>query len=323
MVRLGVVVTVLVLAAGSAAAQMGPGGYGASPSPQAMPSQQQTIPDQLPVRTGKTKAKPAPSKADILRDASALAKSIQLPCEVSDAAQLNEGAATVNGKNVHVRTFETACSNGMGYFLVEQPPEQSTGFSCFAAEHTREVDQAQGRAPGPACSLPANADLKAMAGSILGKLGMPCQVTNVRTIGLEVGKNTELTEAACAGGTGYVISSAVPGATNPPSAQTCVDAFKRGISCKMSSTGAPLLTTQTFKDALAQHNIACNAENLRLIGKETVKQRHVVEFKCPQQQPNGLVAFIPLEGNVAPFETMDCPKAASRYHIICTLTVAQ
>jgi hypothetical protein len=322
MLRIGAVVTILVLAAGSAAAQVGSGGYGSMPSPQPMPSQQ-TIPDQAPTRAGKTKAKPAPSKADILRDAAALVKSTQLPCEVSDASQLNEGTATVNGKNVHVRTFEAACSNGMGYFLVEQPPEQTIGFSCFSAAHTREADQAQGREPGPACSLPANADLKAMAGSILSKLGMPCQVTNVRSIGQEVGKNTEFTEAACTGGTGYVISSALPGSTTPPSAQTCVDAFKRGVSCKMSSTGPPALTMQTFKDALAQHNVSCNAENLRLVGKETVKQRHVVEFKCPEQQPNGIVAFIPLEGNSAPFETMDCPKAASRYHIICTLTAAQ
>jgi hypothetical protein len=315
MVRIGVVVTILVLAAGSAFAQVAPGGY--VPTPQ--PSQQPSLPDQR----RPAKAKAVPSKADVLRDAAALVKSIQLPCEVSDAAQLNEGTATVNGKNVHVRTFETACSNGMGYFLVEQPPEPSIAFSCFSAEHTRQADQAQGRTPGPACSLSASADLKAMAGSILNKLGQSCQVTEVRSIGLEVGKNTELTETACTGGAGYVISSALPGSTAPPSAQTCVDAFKHGISCKMSSTGAPAMTMQTLKDALAQHNVACQAENLRLVGKETVKQRHVVEFKCPQQQPNGLVAFIPLEGNTAPFETMDCAKAASRYHIICTLTVAQ
>lgn len=316
MVRIGVALAAVVFAAGSAFAQMGPsGGYGQQP---ALPSQQPKIPDQMPTR--KTKA--APSKADILRDVATLVKSIQLPCEVSDASLLNEGTAAINGKNVHVRTFETACGNGMGYFLVEQPPEKSIGFSCFSAAHTREVDQAQGREPGPTCSLPANADLKAMAGSILGKLGKPCQVNNVRTIGQEVGKNTELTEAACSGGTGYIISSALPGSTNPPSAETCVDAYKRGLSCKMSSAGAPVLTAQTFKDALAQHNISCAADNLRLVGKETVKQRHVVEFKCPQQQPNGLVAFIPLEANVAPFETMDCAQAASRYHIICTLTAA-
>src|SRR5512138_771111 len=137
MVRVGVVATVLVLATSGALAQMGPGGgYGSGP--QTMPNQQRDIPKQT--QTRKPKAKPAPSKADILRDAAALAKSIQLPCEVSDASQLNEGTATVNGKSVHVRTFETACSNGMGYFLVEQPPEPSTGFSCFSAEHTRQAD---------------------------------------------------------------------------------------------------------------------------------------------------------------------------------------
>ncbi len=321
MTRFTVILAVLVLTTGSALAQMsppGPNGYGA-PGAQPMTGQQQTIPDQIPDRTGKTKPKPAPSKADVLRDATALAKSIQLPCEVSDASLLNEGTATVNGKDVHVRTFETACSNGMGYFLVDEPPV-ATGFSCFAAEHTREIDKAQGREPGPACTLPANADLKAAAGTILSKLGQTCQVTAVHTIGVETGKNTELTEASCSGGTGYVIASALPGSTNSPSALNCPDSYKRGVPCKMSSNGAPLITMQTFKDALAQHNVPCAVENMRLVGKETVKQRHVVEFKCPQQQPNGLVAFIPLEGNTAPCETMDCSKAASRYRIICTLT---
>lgn len=323
MTRITVMVAVLTVVTGGALAQVGPGGYGTS-APQPMPSQQQqTIPDRYHSPNSKPKAKAAPSKDEVLRDAAALAKSIQLPCEVSDASLLNEGTATVNGKDVHIRTFETACSNGMGYFLVEQPPEQSTGFSCFAAEHTREIDKTQGREPGPACALPANADIKAMAGNVLSKLGMPCQVTAVRTVGQETGKSTELTEAACNGGTGYVISSALPGSSRPPSAQTCPDSYKRGVACKLSSNGAPLLTMETFKDALAQHNVPCNVENMRLVGKETVKQRHVVEFKCPQQQPNGLVALIPLEGNTAPFETLDCAQAASRFRIICTMTAAK
>jgi hypothetical protein len=43
-----------------------------------------------------------------------------------------------------------------------------------------------------------------------------------------------------------------------------------------------------------------------------------VEFLCPEQ-PKGLVAFIPLEGNTALFEMADCAAAAKR-GIKCALT---
>jgi len=55
-----------------------------------------------------------------------------------------------------------------------------------------------------------------------------------------------------------------------------------------------------------------------VIGKETLSQRHVVEFACAQH-PEGLVAYIPLEGNTAPFETLDCAAAAKR-GLVCKLT---
>ena len=265
------------------------------------------------------KAKAPPSKEQVMADADTLVQSINLSCEVSDAALFNDGQAVVNGKEVHVRTFETACKSGIGYFLVEQEPEPVLGFSCIAADATRTADIASGNPPGPACSLSANADLKAMAGIILKGLGNACAVTKFRTMGEEVSTHSELTEVACAGGSGVVIASPLPGSTRPISAQSCVDAFKHGIRCTMSSTGAPVITEQTFKDALAQSHVPCTVEALHLIGRETVKQRHIVEFRC-KEQPNGLVAFIPLEGARAPFETLDCASAGARARIICTLT---
>jgi hypothetical protein len=78
------------------------------------------------------------------------------------------------------------------------------------------------------------------------------------------------------------------------------------------------LTLDTFKEVLAQHKVACTVQEVRSIGRENVKKRHVVEFKCPEQ-PGGLVAFIPLEETSAPFETMDCASAGSKAHVICTL----
>jgi hypothetical protein len=52
-----------------------------------------------------------------------------------------------------------------------------------------------------------------------------------------------------------------------------------------------------------------------------VGQRYVVEVQCPQQ-PQGLVAFIPLQDAPKPFETIDCSAAAAR-SIQCKLTASQ
>lgn len=258
----------------------------------------------------------APSKEEILHDAAALVQSIHLSCEVADAALYNDGNAILNGNTVHVRTFETACKNGLGYFLIEQAPEPVGGFSCFAAESMRQDDIAQKRAPAPACSLSANSDTKAMAQAVLGGLGKSCTVKSLRSMGQQSASQSELTEAACTDGSGYVIFSALPGATQSVTAQSCLEAYKHGIACTLSATGA--ITAETFKAALVQHNVACTVQALHLMGKEGVKQRHVVEFKCAEH-PEGLVAFIPLESAAAPFETADCATAGSKYHLICTL----
>jgi len=75
---------------------------------------------------------------------------------------------------------------------------------------------------------------------------------------------------------------------------------------------------QTFRDALAANGIKCESTKSRVIGQENIRKRYVVEFACPEQ-PKGLVAFIPVEGNTNPFETIDCSTAVSR-HILCEYT---
>lgn len=263
--------------------------------------------------------KSAPSHEQIMSDAAALTKTLNLSCAVADAALLADGTAQVNGKDVHVRTYEAACASGLGYFLVDQGSEQSFGFSCFSAEATRAADIAAKREPQPACSLAANADTKRAASTVLSKLGQQCNVTALNPIGRDSKANTELTEAACSGGTGYVISSPLPGTSQSLSALSCPDSYKRGVACKLSSNGAPLVTMETFKQALAQHGIACTVQNSKLIGKQNASKRHVVEFQCAEK-PDGLVAFIPLEDATAPFEAMSCTEAGFKAHVICSLT---
>lgn len=313
MKRLAIVAAGIALA-GTAMAQMsGP------PSSFTPPPQQQQNQPQPDIGKPLAPGKKAMSKADILRDARALAQSATPTCEVADAALLADGLADINGKKVHVRTFETACASGIGYFLVDQAPDPVAGFTCFAADATHTADVAAGREPQPACALPANADAKHAAGAVLSRLGQQCQVTQIRLIGRDTKMNTELAEVACSGGTGYVIASPLPGSTVSVSAQSCPDSYRRGVACKLSNNGAPLVTLETLKQALVQHKIACTVQDARSIGRQNASKRHVVEFKCPEQ-PGGLVAFIPLEDATAPFEVMNCAEAGHKAQVICTLT---
>lgn len=264
---------------------------------------------------GKTEAA---LKAEDKENAVVLAKNLTMPCEVSDAMLVSQGNVTVEGKPVQTRTYETACTNGMGYFMVSQQPKPYA-VSCFAAEAKNNAEAAPGTHSGSMCKLPANADLKTIAASIISHAGKTCSVTQVGWIGQSAASNTEYNEAACADGTGYMLATALPGSVNAPRVTDCHDSAMQGISCKLTHvTGAPIVTTQTFKDALVQRGVSCEAPTVRVIGQQNISKRYVVEFSC-SQQPKGLVAFIPIGDNTAPFQTYDC-AAAAKLGAVCKLT---
>jgi len=273
-----------------------------------------------PTSKGKTKA---PTQAEIMSNAQTLANSLQLSCNVSDAALVAEGPATVNGQATNTRTYEVACGSGMGYFLVSLDPGKPYGFSCFAADATRAADVAAGRTPSAVCKLTANADVKAMATAVLSRTGINCTVRGFRSVGVSTKTNTEYTEVVCNNGTGYMLGTPVPGTVGQLRVATC---HGSAITCQLSDSGpsaaaAPAVTKQSLKDALVQHNVACDVSDMRVVGQESVMKRYVAEFQC-RQQPKGLVAFIPLNGNTAKFEALDCAAAAKR-SVTCTLTTAK
>ncbi len=269
--------------------------------------------EQKRLQTGKTAAE---LKAIDIADASALVNSVQFACEVTDAELVLEGSDTVDGKAVKTKTYEAACGNGLGYFFVAGTAHP-TGMTCFAADATRAADIKAGRAPANACALPENADIKTIAANFLQRAGKTCQVRDLRWIGVSPKSNTDFTEVACSDGNGFIVASPLPGSTLKPRIAQCHDAAMQGMPCKLSDNGQ-VLTVQTFKDALAQHNVVCDASDVRVVGKESVAKRHVVEFAC-KQHPEGLVAYIPLEDGTAPFETVDCAAAAKR-GVTCKLT---
>jgi hypothetical protein len=250
----------------------------------------------------------------------AIATSMPLACTVDKAILAAEGPDTVDGKAVQTRTFETVCTNGMGYFLTSREAAPATGLTCFAADTTRSADVAAGRKPTPACGLPELGDIKAMATAVMTKAGTPCAVRDYRWLGSNSAAHVEFNEIACSDNTGYVLTVALPGSSSPVRVTTCHDSNARGLPCKLSDNGGEPLTAQTFRNALKQRGVACDADdkNVLIRGQETNLKRFVVEFKC-SQHPQGLVGYIPLNGVKAPFEAVDCATAAKR-GVKCSLS---
>lgn len=247
-----------------------------------------------------------------------VAKSLPLSCEVSDAVLAAEGPTTLNGQTVDTKTYEVACANGLGYFLVKPSIGAPYGFSCLAAEATRQADIAAGRAPGTGCKLGANLSPETIVTNVLSRSGVSCMVSKITSHGQNAKAKIEYTEAACADGKGFILLTALPGSQMTPQSMSCKDAGNRGIPCKLTESG-PVVTKQTFIDALKTNNIACSAsvDKIHVIGQETAKKRYVVEFVCPER-PEGLVAFIPLADSTAPFESKSCQDAA-KLRAMCKL----
>lgn len=245
--------------------------------------------------------------------ASALAKSMPLSCDVTDAMKIAEGPETVDGKTVQTQTYETVCANGMGYFLISQQPAKPYGFSCFASDATAKADIAAGRKPGATCKLPANADLKLVAGKMLATSGITCNVKDYRWAGQSSSSNIEFDEVACDNGQGYMMIVALPGTTIPVHVETCNQSAKRGLPCKLSDNGDVGPTLKSFRDTLTKNKITCDAtdQTTRVIGQVAARKLYVVEFACPQM-PSGIVAYIPQEGSKASLEVIDCATAAKR-----------
>jgi hypothetical protein len=244
--------------------------------------------------------------------ATAMLAALKVSCGVSDATY--RGTAP-NDTQQHI--YEAACDDGMGYLLILQHSEL-TGISCLEA----------GRDGSPVkCALPANSDSKLMAGSVLTRNHIPCTVRDVKWLGTSAA-NLDHTEVVCEGDTSHVLRRPRPGSVGELAVVSCQDAIKQGVACELSplvpSVTAPIAdfrpTLSWFKEALSQNGVSCLTKRARIVGRESIKRRYLVEFEC-SDRPEGLVAFVPPAGDTAnSFESMSCPSAAER-GIRCELSV--
>jgi len=255
------------------------------------------------------------------KESQKIIEDLSLPCELSDAERAGGGRVKVDGRMLDVTVYEASCRAGTGYFLVSQPPQKSLAISCFAAEARHASDVARGVTPDQfTCTLSGYKDAAAMAASVLKEAGTACDVSHYRWVGVSNKTEAEYSEVACADGQGYVLEIPRTGLATQLSIVNCQDAVKEGVKCNLTAVTMPV-TLDTLREAVKEHAPDCAPAQLRYIGRETQGRRYVVELQCPQQ-PKGVVAFIPLEGNPKPFETVDCSAAAARA-IQCKLTAKQ
>ena len=250
---------------------------------------------------------------------------LQLPCEVNAAQVVVSGTRRLEGKEVPVHVYEVGCAQGMGYLLETQGAAAAVSISCLTAEEARAGDVAQGKEPGFFCRLAENRDLYGWVAALIasGAGGARCTVQGLQWLGRSDSAHSEYSEVACEGGKGYVLGTALPGsgAQAKAAVMSCGDAARLGVRCRLTDSGpaegAGEPSLETLKAALARH-VSCKIDPVRLIGQEEHLKRYVVEYRCADAAATRGIAFVPLEGNTNPYESLDCGAGALQ-GIACVL----
>ena len=233
---------------------------------------------------------------------SAMLGALKVSCPVAQA--MYRGAVT---DDPELRIYEVACETGAGY-LLQLHRSTLKGVSCLATGHDAPVK----------CAMPANEDGRAMAGRILKQHRIDCVVRDVKWLGTSAA-DLDHVEVACESGGGYMMRSPRIGLSGNLEVMDCQQAIKHGVACELSSSGAkPGSAADTrpslewFKEALSRNGVSCQTKRARIVGRESIKRRYLVEFECADR-PEGLIAFVPPAGDaVNSFESMSCAAGAGR-----------
>jgi len=250
-----------------------------------------------------------------------LIEALHLACTLSNAQLVIAGTrkSAAGGKDVDTRVYEVACSGGTGYLLEAQGSETPIAISCLNAEEARAADASKGVPPAFFCKLPENKDVYANVSAMIATASAtPCVVRDLKFFGRSTATQSEYSEVACQDGKGYLLRSPLPGSTATATVTSCSDAAKQGTKCRLTDTGPVEIpvTLATFKAALAQHGVPCKVDPIRMIGQEDHLKRYVVEYRCADQTA-AVVAFLPLQGNTNPYESIDCKTAAAEHGVTC------
>ncbi|MES1190553.1 MAG: hypothetical protein ABUS47_05675 [Steroidobacter sp.] len=243
---------------------------------------------------------------------------VKLSCRLTEAYVVGLGKMEVGGRSVDTKIYEATCDNGVGYLLESQGAHDPRVVSCFAAAASHTADGVQEHPHEKSgtslyCQLKANKDIKATAAFLIKPVAPTCEVSNLQWLGVTSTQKTEYTEVLCASGAGYILEIPRINSSASVLAVNCEDAGELGLQCHMSKSTPPPqpITMKTYLDALKDNGLNCEPVQLRVIGREHEKKRYVVEAQC-LDHPQGIVAYLPLNGNANKFEMIDCNAAAKR-----------
>jgi hypothetical protein len=264
------------------------------------------------------------SKTLAAKRGTAMLKALQISCQLTDAQHIAAGKATADGKPVDIGLYEVACADGMGYLLTLRDLSTASGISCLAASATQSSDTPDPGKVDLKCRLPANQSVGEMATTVMRNAGTTCAARKVKWLGESAQPKLDYTEVACSDDRGFVLRTPTPGSAGNIDVLSCQDAASHGAKCQLSASGPAVVpaapapesqarpTLQWFKEALSRNGVACDVKKARIVGRESIKRRYIVEYQCPQQ-PHGVVAYVPSDGDtVNPFEWIDCDAAAAR-----------
>lgn len=264
------------------------------------------------LRDGKAMT-PEEAKAAGMAEAPAVVTRAGATCTVVDALATGGGKATIDGKPIDIKTYEVACSEGLGY-LLEDRGTTAKAFDCIqVASNAAAAAAAPAAAPAtparrgaavaapaalPTCALPANANPKASFQPIVSSSGARCTVTDVAFLGFSPGSQLNRYEVACSEGLGYIIDRPVSGAAK---ATDCLAADAGGFDCKLT----PKANRTAFIARIAAgSNRPCTVADGRYMGASASGAAYY-EVAC-----GGTQGYVLETKNGAFVRAFDCLEAA-------------
>ena len=151
-------------------------------------------------------------------------------CTMSEAMFIASGT---NPQKQKINFYEVSCKEGLGY-IIEQSPTGATAYNCITIAGQAATEIAAGKQPSLNCRLSGNADPKSGLAPFITATGRACTVTNARAMGATAAGESYY-EAACEGGTGYVIKTAAPGSTAAAEVMNCIEYLGTASACSLTT----------------------------------------------------------------------------------------
>ena len=192
------------------------------------------------------------------------------PCAVNNAKFLG---STPTG----TKFYEVACKPGEGYLLQREPGKPAAAFPCISAVGGKL-----------ACTLTTDDQSVAYAKTLAAGVKKPCDVKDVRYIGM-TSSGLDGYEIACtAANSGFIYTITPAGEAKQQVDCALAASFLGG--CKLTdTTKAETAENGIYTDLARKAGFKCQVNKYRLIGVNPTTNADVVELACADR-PDGAVA---------------------------------